>query len=157
MPSGSGAASSSGSVGICPVTKSQPSAATAWLNGATGVGAPAIIKYSIIAGSLCRGRSLGRLDPGRRAPARMIGPVAPPGAHAGVGARVDLLAGDDLFEEALVLIGKQPVMHPRHPEYPEQPLAQCPPPALPPEQAPAVIEAAFAIDRRYPAQREVVA
>ena len=32
--------SSSGKVGIWPVTKHQPSASTAWLNGATGVGAP---------------------------------------------------------------------------------------------------------------------
>src|SRR5215469_14390354 len=130
MPSGSGAASSSGSVGICPVTKSQPSAATAWLNGATGVGAPAIIKYSIIAGSLRRGRGLGCLAAGRRTSPRMIGRVAPPGDHAGIGARIDLLARDDLFEEALVLVRKQPVVHPRHPKDPEQPLAQCPPPAL---------------------------
>src|SRR5262245_55653515 len=29
--------------GNCPVTKTQPSCSTAWLNGATGSGAPAII------------------------------------------------------------------------------------------------------------------
>src|SRR6266851_2744540 len=50
IPSGNGALSSSGSVGIWPVTKSQPLAATAWLVGATGVGAPGIIRNSIIAG-----------------------------------------------------------------------------------------------------------
>src|SRR5215469_6309279 len=54
MPSGNGALSSSGSVGICPVTKIQPSAATAWLNGATGVGASATIRNSIIYHSPCR-------------------------------------------------------------------------------------------------------
>src|SRR5579864_1998190 len=43
MPSGSALASSSGQVGICPVTNSQPSVSTAWLNGATGVGAPGIM------------------------------------------------------------------------------------------------------------------
>src|SRR5262249_53710616 len=43
MPSGNGLESSSGQVGICPVTKSQPSVSTAWLKGATGVGAPEII------------------------------------------------------------------------------------------------------------------
>src|SRR3954451_9065688 len=48
MPSGSGALSSAGSVGIWPVTKSQPSAAVAWLNGATGVGAFATIRNSIM-------------------------------------------------------------------------------------------------------------
>ena len=48
MPSGKGALSSAGSVGIWPVTKSQPSQAVAWLNGATGVGAPATIRNSII-------------------------------------------------------------------------------------------------------------
>src|SRR4030081_3058435 len=48
MPSGRGAPSSAGSVGIWPVTKSQPSAAVAWLNGATGFGASAIIRNSII-------------------------------------------------------------------------------------------------------------
>src|SRR5437016_11484644 len=48
MPSGKGALSSAGSVGIWPVTKSQPSHAVAWLNGATGVGAPATIRNSII-------------------------------------------------------------------------------------------------------------
>src|SRR5204862_5589517 len=41
MPSGKGALSSAGSVGIWPVTNSQPPAAVAWLNGATGVGASA--------------------------------------------------------------------------------------------------------------------
>jgi hypothetical protein len=29
--------------GICPVTKTQPSASTAWLKGATGSGAPSIM------------------------------------------------------------------------------------------------------------------
>jgi hypothetical protein len=43
MPSGKGLVSSSGQVGIWPVTKSQPSVSTAWLKGATGVGAPAIM------------------------------------------------------------------------------------------------------------------
>ena len=47
MPSGKGALSSAGSVGIWPVTNSQPPAAVAWLNGATGVGAPATIRNSI--------------------------------------------------------------------------------------------------------------
>src|SRR5438067_6987899 len=36
--------SSSGNVGIWPVTKHQPSTSTAWLNGATGVGAPGAMK-----------------------------------------------------------------------------------------------------------------
>src|SRR5260370_14888621 len=49
IPTGSGALSSSGLVGICPVTKSQPSVAVAWLNGATGCGAPGIIRNSITA------------------------------------------------------------------------------------------------------------
>src|SRR5712691_5933039 len=50
MPAGNGALSSAGSVGIWPVTKTQPSDATAWLVGATGVGAPGIIRNSIIGG-----------------------------------------------------------------------------------------------------------
>src|SRR6266853_1316430 len=50
IPSGNGALSSSGSVGIWPVTKTQPSATTAWLVGATGVGAPGTIRNSIMAG-----------------------------------------------------------------------------------------------------------
>src|SRR5260370_26917664 len=49
IPTCSGAVSSSGLVGICPVTKSQPSVAVAWLNGATGCGAPGIIRNSITA------------------------------------------------------------------------------------------------------------
>src|SRR5690242_17338045 len=49
MPSGNGAPSSAGSVGIWPVTNSQPSDAVAWLKGATGVGAPATIRNSIMA------------------------------------------------------------------------------------------------------------
>src|SRR5437588_2716130 len=49
IPSGKGALSSSGSVGIWPVTKTQPSTATAWLVGATAVGAPGIIRNSIMA------------------------------------------------------------------------------------------------------------
>src|ERR1700754_1996 len=46
MSGGSGLASSSGQVGIWPVTKHQPSTSTAWLNGATGVGAPGAMKNS---------------------------------------------------------------------------------------------------------------
>jgi hypothetical protein len=43
-PAGSGAPSSFGSVGIWPVTKTQPSASVAWLNtGATGLGAAGIM------------------------------------------------------------------------------------------------------------------
>jgi hypothetical protein len=43
-PSGSGALSSVGEVGICPVTKTQPSLSLACENGATGVGACGIIQ-----------------------------------------------------------------------------------------------------------------
>src|SRR5882672_2506338 len=43
MPSGYGASAEVPGNGICPVTKTQPSASTAWLNGATGSGAPAIM------------------------------------------------------------------------------------------------------------------
>src|SRR5258707_14584066 len=46
MSGGSGLESSSGKVGIWPVTKHQPSTSTAWLNGATGVGAPGAMKNS---------------------------------------------------------------------------------------------------------------
>src|SRR6478752_4656373 len=46
MSAGNGRESSSGKVGICPVTKHQPSTSTAWLNGATGVGAPGAMKKS---------------------------------------------------------------------------------------------------------------
>src|SRR6478752_3388211 len=46
MSGGSGFESSCGSVGIWPVTKHQPSTSTAWLNGATGVGAPGAMKNS---------------------------------------------------------------------------------------------------------------
>src|ERR1700729_3313708 len=164
-PSGSGAASSAGSVGICPVTKSQPSAATAWLNGATGVGAPATIRNSIMSQSSVA--SLGRrrahrllilgLTAGLGAPARVVDRVAAPRDDAGIGARMQLLTGDDGFEQALVLLRKQPVMHPRHPEDPEQALPERAPPALPAEQAPAMVVAALGIDRRYPAQREIIA
>src|SRR6185312_8681871 len=44
MSVGNGRVSSSGKVGICPVTKHQPSTSTAWLNGATGVGPPGAMK-----------------------------------------------------------------------------------------------------------------
>src|SRR6185437_5652806 len=44
MSAGNGRESSSGKVGIWPVTKHQPSTSTAWLNGATGVGAPGAMK-----------------------------------------------------------------------------------------------------------------
>src|SRR4029077_6617223 len=44
MSAGKGLVSSCGSVGICPVMKHQPSTSTAWLNGATGVGAPGAMK-----------------------------------------------------------------------------------------------------------------
>src|SRR5436190_15173191 len=46
MSVGSGLESSSGKVGIWPVMKHQPSTSTAWLNGATGVGAPGAMKNS---------------------------------------------------------------------------------------------------------------
>src|ERR1700754_2170613 len=46
MSAGSGLLSSSGQVGIWPVMKHQPSTSTAWLNGATGVGAPGAMKNS---------------------------------------------------------------------------------------------------------------
>src|SRR5258706_14868638 len=46
MSAGKGLDSSCGSVGICPVMKHQPSTSTAWLNGATGVGAPGAMKKS---------------------------------------------------------------------------------------------------------------
>src|SRR6185312_14948227 len=44
MSDGSGRESSSGKVGIWPVTKHQPSTSTAWANGATGVGPPGAMK-----------------------------------------------------------------------------------------------------------------
>src|ERR1700722_17936789 len=42
MPSGN-TPGASGVSGICPVTKTKPSVSTAWLNGATGLGPPAIM------------------------------------------------------------------------------------------------------------------
>src|ERR1700752_2018917 len=42
IPSGS-TPGASGRSGICPVTKTKPSVSTAWLNGATGFGPPAIM------------------------------------------------------------------------------------------------------------------
>ena len=44
MSGASGRVSSSGSVGIWPVMKHQPPDSTAWLNGATGFGAPATMR-----------------------------------------------------------------------------------------------------------------
>src|SRR3984957_12058903 len=42
IPSGN-TPGASGVSGICPVTKTKPSVSTAWLNGATGLGPPAIM------------------------------------------------------------------------------------------------------------------
>src|ERR1700733_10889789 len=47
MPSGN-TPGVSGRSGICPVTRTKPSVSTAWLNGATGFGPPAII-WNLIA------------------------------------------------------------------------------------------------------------
>ena len=43
MPDTPGAPGVSGRSGIWPVTKTKPSVSTAWLNGATGFGPPAIM------------------------------------------------------------------------------------------------------------------
>src|SRR5215813_13654717 len=58
MPSGSGAVSSLGSVGICPVRNTQPSTSTACEKGATGAVAPAIMRKraALIAARSFRGR-----------------------------------------------------------------------------------------------------
>src|SRR5258708_12449557 len=50
MPSGNWPGAS-GVSGICPVTKTKPSVSTAWLNGATGFGPPAIM-WNFNGGSL---------------------------------------------------------------------------------------------------------
>ena len=51
MPSGYASSMAVPAKGICPVTKTQPSASTAWLKGATGSGAPEIMwKIGVMGG-----------------------------------------------------------------------------------------------------------
>jgi hypothetical protein len=78
MPSGNAAPSLFGSVGIWPVTKSQPFDVTAWLNGATGVGAPGTIRNSIIASRALEAGSRGGYRCAKKRATRVhLRPVTP--------------------------------------------------------------------------------
>src|SRR5215831_20770782 len=89
MSGGSGLESSSGKVGIWPVTKHQPSASTAWLKGATGVGAPGAMKK--IGAAMSHAPAVDH-EVLRRDQATVVGGEEQ--RHAGNVGRVDLLLQD---------------------------------------------------------------